>query len=107
MKFLVDAQLPPSLCVWIELRNCEATHVAICLEGETPDVVIAEYAVRHSLVLVTKDDDFGVRHRQEGLRVVWLRIGNASNAKLGVWLDRRWDGIVAALNSGESFVEVI
>jgi predicted nuclease of predicted toxin-antitoxin system len=107
MKFLVDAQLPPALCGWIEQRKHEATHVAECLAGETPDVAIAEYAVRESLILVTKDDDFGMRHRHVGLRVLWLRIGNASNAKLRHWLDHRWDAIVAALETGETFVEVI
>jgi predicted nuclease of predicted toxin-antitoxin system len=28
MKFLVDAQLPPGLCSWLEERGHEAVHVA-------------------------------------------------------------------------------
>ena len=107
MKFLIDAQLPPALCGWIEQRGCEPIHITNCLSGETADVDVADYAVRSSLVIITKDDDFGVRYRQPGLIILWLRIGNASNAKLGQWLDDRWNAFVAALESDESFVEVI
>ncbi len=107
MKFLIDAQLPPALCGWIEQRGCEAIHVTNCLSGETPDAEVAAYAVRSSLVIITKDDDFGIRHQQPGLIILWLRIGNASNAKLGQWLDHRWNAILMALEAGETFVEVI
>jgi predicted nuclease of predicted toxin-antitoxin system len=29
MKFLVDAQLPPALCGWLEARGHEAEHVRV------------------------------------------------------------------------------
>lgn len=106
MKFLVDAQLPPALCLWLAERAGDAVHVADVLEGETPDLTIAAYATAECRVLVTKDDDFALRHSAPDLQILWLRIGNASNRRLSSWLDGRRPAIVAALESGETIVEV-
>jgi len=106
MRFLVDAQLPPGLCGWLEERGHEAAHIAQVLSGETPDREVAALAVAESRVLVTKDDDFAGRHRQPGLVIVWLRIGNATNRALTGWLDQRWAAVVAAIDEGEALIEV-
>lgn len=107
MRFLVDAQLPVALCRWLHERGYEAEHVSQCLSGETPDRLIAAYAISRDLVLITKDDDFGTRHRSPQLRIVWIRLGNAANAELRLWLDARWDAIVEALNGDDTLIEVV
>ncbi len=106
MRFLVDAQLPPGLCAGLAVRGHDAVHVASVLSGETPDSLIAAFAVREGRILLTKDDDFQARHGSAGLVVVWLRIGNSTNRALADWLETRWDAVEAALAEGERLIEV-
>ena len=93
MKFLVDAQLPPGLCRWLKARRHSALHVAGVMSGETPDHEVAGYAATHDLILISKDEDFLTRYPPIDYRLVWVRIGNATNRAL-------------ALDAGERLVEV-
>ena len=76
------------------------------LGGQTPDADIAACAVAEGLVLVTKDDDFALRHPPGGYNLVWLRCGNITNRALRAWLDERWEPLLAALETGETLIEV-
>jgi predicted nuclease of predicted toxin-antitoxin system len=106
MRFFVDAQLPPALCDWLVGQGHEAEHVAAVLGGQTPDSTIARYAADTDRVLLTKDDDFLLRHPPVDYRLVWLRCGNITNRGLRAWLDPRWAEVVARLEEGERMVEV-
>lgn len=107
MKFLVDARLPPGLCAGLAKRGHDAVHVADVLSGQTPDSEINAFAVSQGRILITKDDDFfSSRCYDDGLCVVWLRIGNATNAALKAWLEARWDAIELALADGDLLIEV-
>ena len=78
MRFLVDAQLPPALALWLQTREHEAKAVRdVGLRNATDDV-IWDFAEHDGWVVVTKDDDFAERAMREdsGPQVVWLRIGN-------------------------------
>lgn len=105
-RLLVDAQLPPALCDWFGDHGCDAAHVRHVLGGQTPDHQIAAYVERHELVLVTKDDDFLLRHPPDRSRLVWLRCGNITNRGLREWLAPRWPLVEARLEQGELVVEV-
>jgi len=106
MRFLVDAQLPPGLCAWLEGRGFAAEHVTEALSGQTPDAAIVDYAERHGLILVSKDDDFATRFPGRSYRLLWLRCGNITNAALSDWLAERWEAIARKLEDGESLIEV-
>jgi predicted nuclease of predicted toxin-antitoxin system len=106
MRFLIDAQLPPALCGWFAERGFEAEHVTERLGGQTPDAEIAAYAEANGLVLVTKDDDFALRHPPEAYQLVWLRCGNIGNRVLREWLLARWTLLLVKLSAGERMVEV-
>ena len=106
MKFLIDAQLPPGLCTGLARLGHDAQHGAEVLPGAVPDRIVADRAIAQGRILLTKDDDFALRFRQEGLRIVWLRIGNASNRVLIAWLESRWPEVEQALSAGERMVEV-
>jgi predicted nuclease of predicted toxin-antitoxin system len=106
MKFLVDAQLPPGLCRCLEARRHSAVHVVEVLAGETPDREVAGYAAANDLILISKDEDFLTRYPPVDYRLVWVRVGNASNRALTIWLEARWDRVVAALEAGERLIEV-
>jgi predicted nuclease of predicted toxin-antitoxin system len=106
MHFLIDAQLPPALCSWFVEQGHQASHVADVLGGQTPDREIADYAATNGLVLVTKDDDFVLRHTPDTYRLIWVRCGNITNRALRVWLSERWPALVDRLNEGDRLVEM-
>jgi predicted nuclease of predicted toxin-antitoxin system len=58
LKFLIDAQLPPSLEAWFGEKGYEAQHVASLLKADASDAEIWDFAVAGGFVIVTKDRDF-------------------------------------------------
>jgi predicted nuclease of predicted toxin-antitoxin system len=58
VKFLVDNQLPQALARWIAARGHQSLHVIEARLDEADDRVIWEHAVRESMIVVTKDEDF-------------------------------------------------
>jgi predicted nuclease of predicted toxin-antitoxin system len=108
LRFLVDAQLPPALCSWLKQHGHEAEHVFEANLTASDDSEIWAHAVRSNVVLITKDEDFlAIRLTgQVGTPVVWLRIGNATNRALLVWLAPRFGGVLSSLAGGELVVEV-
>ncbi len=109
MKFLVDAQLPPALALWLREAGYAADHLESIGLLHASDGAIWERALRDSFVIVTKDEDFAARSVQASVApvVVWLRVGNATNPALRAWFEPRLPGIVAFLQSGSRLVEVI
>ena len=109
MRFLVDAQLPPALAVWLREQGHEAKAVREVGLREAGDGAIWAYALQTSAVILTKDEDFAVCSQQTsaGPAVVWLRVGNASNRALRAWLEPRLAGMVQLIGQGSRLVEVV
>ncbi len=106
MRFLVDAQLPPALCRWLEERAHAAVHVSeVGLTGAS-DAEIAARAEADGAILVSKDEDFVTLRLPDHFTLLWLRCGNATNPALRNWLEPRWEEIERLLAAGEGFVEV-
>ena len=75
---------------------------------EATDEAIWAYAQQSGAVILTKDEDFAARcERVPPVLIVWLRVGNASNQALRVWLEPRMAGIVQLVGQGGRLVEVI
>jgi len=106
MRFLIDAQLPPALCGWFAERGFEAEHVSKRLGGQTPDADIAAFAAAEGFVLVTKNDDFALRHPPTHYQLMWVRCGNVTNRALRTWLIDRWSLVLVGLEAGERLIEV-
>ena len=108
MKFLVDAQLPPALARWLVEAGCEAQAVREIGFREAEDGAIWRHAEARGGVIVTKDEDFALRVQatKTGPCVVWLRVGNTSNAALRAWFVPRVPQIVALLAQGTRLVEI-
>lgn len=108
MKFLVDAQLPPALALWLVAAGNEAIHVEQLGLRDASDSAIWARACRDGFVLVTKDEDFARRSAQVGKApvIVWLRVGNAANRALRVWLEPKWPGVLALVAEGHRLIEV-
>lgn len=109
MNFLVDANLPPGLAAWLRERGHQASHVFEGPGHKATDAAISDFARQQDCVIITKDDDFAALATlaPESAPVVWLRLGNATNATLGKWLEPLLPDIVQRLQSGEKLIEVV
>lgn len=72
------------------------------------DGAIWRHAEAGGYAIVTKDEDFALRAQasETGPSVVWLRVGNTSNAALQAWLVPQVPRIVALLAQGTRLVEI-
>ncbi|MEO5493482.1 MAG: DUF5615 family PIN-like protein [Sphingomonas sp.] len=104
MKFLIDAQLPPALCVWSRDRGHSSTHVVDIGMVAGSDAEIAARAEVDDAILISKDEDFVTLRLPDRFALLWLRCGNTTNPALFAWLDPRWRQIEALL-AHERFVE--
>jgi len=109
VKFLIDAQLSPALALWLREKGHEAQPVREAGLREAEDGPIWSYALKNGLAILTKDEDFALRSAQDpnGPVIVWLRLGNSSNAALRAWLEPRLPGIVQLAAQGSRLIEVI
>jgi len=102
VKFLIDANLPPRLCGWLQLRRHEAEHLFELDLLDATDTEIWRRAEVENLVIVSKDVDFYDRAPVFGARpqVVHVSVGNCSNARLLEILVGEWNEIERALLAG-------
>ena len=108
MKFLVDAQLPPALAQWLREAGYDAQAVREVNLRDANDGTIWRHADQNGFVILTKDEDFSLRVQASsiGPMVVWLRVGNTSNAALRAWFIPQLPQIITLLNGGCRLVEV-
>ena len=108
MKFLVDANLPPALALWLVSEGHDAIHVGDLGMERSPDREIWNRARDLAACIVTKDEDFVLLQALDraGPAVVWIRIGNAVRSELLRRLPALWPAVVSAITQGEKIVEV-
>jgi len=107
-RFLIDAQLPPSLAEAFRRAGFEAVHVVDLGLLSATDRQIWSAAVEQSAALVTKDRDFLMIRAaaDRGPTIVWIRSGNASNRDLIEHVTAALPSIIAAINRKEAVIEV-
>ncbi len=107
MRFLIDAQLPPGLARWLTARGYPCDHANDLGIGPVADSRIEAEARRLGAVIWSKDMDFVERARlRPGLQVVWIRLGNTTNAALRERLAPHLETVAAALAAGETLIEI-
>ena len=105
----MDAQLSPALAPWLTeqfaVEAFSARHLGLV---PAKDRAIFQAAREANAVVLTKDADFTSWLERLGPppRVLWLRCGNTSNARLKVLLRKTLPAALEMLNSGESLVEI-
>ena len=107
MRFIVDANLPPKLVDWLREQGHQADYSDDLLGLGASDNAIFDAANVEGGVIVSKDRDF--RRLVSGgppPHLLWVRLGNATNAKLIALFEERFDAALNALNSGELHVEL-
>ena len=109
MNFLVDAQLSPTLARLITSLGHNAVHVEEAMLLLANDKAIWDYALKHQHIIITKDEDFKnmlLLATTNRTPVVWVRIGNCSNAALTRWFQPLFPQILGYLDQGEYLIEL-
>ena len=110
MKLWLDAQLSPALCDWLaETFAVEAAHVREFQLHEAEDPALFEAARATGVdAVITKDRDFVdlVERLGPPPKVIWITVGNTSNANLKRILAATLRDAFALLEQGEALVEV-
>ncbi|MBX7256328.1 MAG: DUF5615 family PIN-like protein [Candidatus Hydrogenedentes bacterium] len=109
MTLWIDAQLSPSIAVWIaHTFAVEAVAVRDLGLREASDSAIFNAARDSGAIVVTKDRDFVRLLEVHGPppQILWVTCGNTSNARLREVLTQSLDDAFKLLQSGESLVEI-
>ena len=110
MKLWLDAQLPPLLAPWINDQRWELQAIAVREVGmrDASDPEIFRAARDAGVVVMTKDRDFMRLLDEQGPppQVIWLRVGNCSNASLQKVLATTLHRAMDHLMEGEPWLEI-
>ena len=109
MTLWLDAQLSPTLAVWLRMRfDLDAVAVRdLGLRDASADEIFAA-ARMAGVVVMTKDSDFIDLLERHGPppQVIWLRCGNTSNVRLKQLLAQAIPAVLPMLDEGERLVEI-
>jgi predicted nuclease of predicted toxin-antitoxin system len=108
VRFLVDANLPRRLAVWLQARGHQCEHVLDLGLACSADGDIWNRCRATGAVLVSKDEDFAiwVRAKREGPSVVWLRTGNGTTQALIACLGPIIHTVEDRLAAGDRLIEI-
>lgn len=100
MKFIVDAQLPTSLAVFLCEKGYDAIHTKELPNGnDSTDAEINILSLAEHRIVISKDGDFydSFAARKEPHKLLPIKTGNISNAKLVDLFEKNLTAIVAEL----------
>lgn len=109
MIIWIDAQLSPGLAQWMTERFGVQAYSAKHLGyRDAADGAIFEAARGAGAVVMTKDGDFVrlLHDRGPPPQILWIRLGNTSNARMRSALETTFARAMALLQSGEDLVEI-
>lgn len=108
MKFLVDAQLPRRMAIWLTEAGHDAKHTLdLPMGNRTTDAEVVACAMDEQRIVVTKDDDFvqSLLLTGQPSKLFLIATGNISNAELENLVRRNLARIEVAF-SKHHFVEL-
>jgi predicted nuclease of predicted toxin-antitoxin system len=97
MKFLLDAQLPPSLKQVFISHGYDCIHTLDLESGnETSDKIINTVSVAEQRILITKDSDFfdSFIVKNEPYKLILVKLGNTSKNELIKFFSERFTEII-------------
>jgi predicted nuclease of predicted toxin-antitoxin system len=110
MELWIDAQLSPSLALWINQLNKGVNAQSLRALGlrDEDDHVIFHKAKSKNAVIMSKDADFIKLLEQFGPppQIIWITAGNTSNAHMRELLKKHLPTIVEMLIKGEKLIEI-
>ena len=108
MRFIIDAHLPPALAVWLRTQGHLAEHVGDRGLQSASDQQVWSFAHETGAAIITKDEDFAQRKTLStaGPAVIWIRLPNTRRRDLLMWFAAALPNILAALQRGETLIEI-
>lgn len=97
MKFLLDAQLPPSLKQLFIDNGFDCIHTLDLEKGnDTSDKTINKLSVAEQRILITKDSDFydSFIIKNEPYKLILVKLGNSSKQELLQFFKTRFRDII-------------
>lgn len=79
MRFLIDAQLPPSLKLLFIENGYDCIHTLdLKLGNDTSDTIINKISIEEQRILITKDSDFyhSFLIKNEPYKLIIVKLGN-------------------------------
>lgn len=107
MKFLIDAQLPPSLKKIFENYNYDVIHTLdLPLKNDTPDSKITKIAIEENRILITKDSDFydSFLLKKEPPKLILVKTGNISTKDLKLLFQDFFEEIIDKLAKNDLII---
>lgn len=97
MKFLIDAQLPPSLKQLFIAKGYDCLHTLdLEQKNETPDKIVNFISLTQQRVVITKDSDFydSFLLKKEPYKLILGKLGNTSKNELLQFFSDKFDEII-------------
>ncbi len=85
IKFIVDAQLPKSLSLFINISGFNSIHtLELKAANKSSDYDLIQIADKESRIVITKDNDFQSSYfiRNKPSKLILVKTGNISNKAL-------------------------
>ena len=100
MKFLVDANLPFRLALYLISKGYDVIHTDnLPFKERTTDKEIRKIAVEQDRIIITKDSDFLDSHLIQGIpgKLFFVTTGNITNKELLVLFENYFESVVQLL----------
>ena len=98
MKFLIDAQLPPSLKQPFISKGHDCIHPFDLESGnDTTDKIINKISIEEERMLITKDSDFyhSFIIKKEPFKLIFVKLGNTSKSDLLSFFSDKFSEIIS------------
>ncbi len=108
MRFLVDAQLPRRLALWLRQQGYDVLHtLELPAANRTTDAEVMQRADDEDRIVISEDADFVNSHLMLGrpAKLLLVSTGNITNAALLELVSTHWALLSSALKNA-SFVEL-
>jgi predicted nuclease of predicted toxin-antitoxin system len=96
MRFIVDAQLPYGLALWIREQGHDVLHTDDLPDKErSSDTQIRQVAEKDNRIVISKDSDFLDTHllTNSPAKLLWVSTGNIRNRQLFLLFEQFWPEI--------------
>lgn len=108
MKFIVDANLPKSLCKWLAEKGFDCIHtLALPDKNLTGDNILLHLSMKEERIVISKDKDFANSFlvKKEPYKLILITAGNLPNDELFLIFEKNFDSMVTILQTA-FFIEV-
>ncbi|MBX2954663.1 MAG: DUF5615 family PIN-like protein [Cyclobacteriaceae bacterium] len=102
MKFIIDAQLPPSLVTLFRKNGFDCVHTnELPLKNFTPDNQIRRLSLDQKRIVITKDTDFFHSYilHKEPYKVIFVTVGNMRLGELKKLFESNFEKVITAIET--------